>query len=184
MGKRLLSGATSMLLALTYGIPTGLTDSTQLLRAVADGEENGQSNETQELPSPKYGKDYTIENLLTDYNLTAFNDLTTNNHIVGCFLAGNDASVLNFGDASRSDSYARKFTLESGNYNKNSFLHDIYENDKGDFKVYYLESTTPRSDFVQIAEPFFDAAAAKSQVQTWSINQANLADSWIVSLGI
>ena len=182
MGERLLSGATSLLLALTYGIPTGLSDSTQLLRAYSDGEE-GQSGETEPapLPTPKYGKDYTIENLLTDYNLVAFNDLTSNNHIVGCLLAGNEANVINFGDAARSDSYAKTFTMEGGNYNKNSFLHGIYEGDKGDFKVYYENSNTPRADFIQIGEPFFDAAAAKAEVQTWSTNQSALSDSWFVS---
>ncbi len=133
-----------------------------------------------ELPTPKYGKAYTIENLLTDYNLVAKEDLMTDNHIVVGFLVGGKLEVGSHGDATRSDSYAHE-VINTGNFNKNSMLRsNQYADDADDFKFYYEIGSPVGDSIVQIGEPYFEAKDAFDAVELWSREQAKNANAWRV----
>ena len=65
---------------------------------------------------PKYDKAYTIENILSSYNLFIENDLTTHNHVVGAMAVGNDYTGKSAsGDAAKAPSYAKNI-IEAYNY--------------------------------------------------------------------
>ena len=190
LGKRILSGVTSALLgisALTQAVPL---NNGGLLKAVAAESE-----------SPKYPNAYTVENLLTDYNVVSFGDLTQNDHIVGAILAAGTLTSdipggAFFGDAAKSPSYIGNVEKLAG-YSANNFFNNSgdnsYTNDFSLNGVYYLESennvvnTTFSYDgisypaFTQINEPYFDAASAKASVSAWSEDKRSAEDAWVVS---
>ncbi|MBQ8180447.1 MAG: choice-of-anchor A family protein, partial [Ruminococcus sp.] len=83
---------------------------------------------------PKYGKPYTIENILSDYCMFIKGDVnnTTNeegviredappNHIVGAIAVGGRLRSGNFGGESVENSYVEKLIIE-GNYNNKEYL--------------------------------------------------------------
>ena len=64
LGKRIISGVTSLLLGLSaFSQAMPLSNGGVLKAKAVEGN------------SPKYSKEYTVENLLTDYNIVSFGDL-------------------------------------------------------------------------------------------------------------
>ena len=190
LGKRLISGVTSLLIgmsAFTQAVPLG---NGGVLKAKAV-----------EGNSPKYSKEYTVENLLTDYNIVSFGDLYMNTHTVGAVLAGGtvSSSVSNggtFGDGAKAFSYFGNIE-KIGRFNGNAYFKDEYANDFALYSVYYLNCVEDAQNeidgmtyivdgveypsFVKVDEPYFDAVAAKNAITTWSEGKSNATDAWVVS---
>ena len=91
---RALSGVASVALLASYLLP--LTEIPAVLTASAD-----------ELPEPKYAKEYTIENILSDFQYFIKEDFTVNNHTVGALAVGGDAELpgAGFGQGAVTHSY-------------------------------------------------------------------------------
>ncbi|MBR6968412.1 MAG: choice-of-anchor A family protein [Ruminococcus sp.] len=109
--KRLISGVTSGILAATYLLPSDLSLGTRL-GAAAD-----------ELPSPKYGKAYTVENILSDYSYFIREDANIMNHTVGALAIGGTARLTTFGEAAVAPSYFRRLERVM-DFNPGGFIQD------------------------------------------------------------
>lgn len=94
LGKRLISGVTSGLLAVTYALPNSLPAGSNFY-AAAEGK----------TPNPKYGKDYAVEDILSEYSYFIQNDANIGNHTVGSVAIGGTGQIDHFGDGSVAPSF-------------------------------------------------------------------------------
>lgn len=131
---------------------------------------------------PKYDKAYTIENILSSYNLFIENDLTTHNHVVGAMTVGNDYTGKSAsGDAAKAPSYAKNI-IEAYNYSCGAYLDAA---DRETLAFYYqtvADGITLGTDYEQIPESYIDFAQAFANIRAWSQGKAKETGShvWVV----
>lgn len=165
---RALSGVASAALLASYLLP--YADLPTTLTAKADG------------VTAVYGKEYTIENILTDFGLFSRTDITGQNHIVGSFAAGGEFKTnTSFGDGALHASYAHTI-YEFSNYNLASYITDpeLNAQAKASGKLYYNEDKTGfaendwhRDHLQEITNDYIDFDAAFEKIQEWSDAQKN-----------
>lgn len=131
---------------------------------------------------PKYDKAYTIENILSSYNLFIENDLTTHNHVVGAMAVGNDYTGKSAsGDAAKAPSYAKNI-IEAYNYSCGAYLDEA---DKENLAFYYQtkeDNVSLGANYVQVTDPYIDFAQAFQNIRAWSQAKATESGShvWVV----
>lgn len=131
---------------------------------------------------PKYDKAYTIENILSSYNLFIENDLTTYSHIVGAMAVGNDyTGISSSGDAAKAPSYAKNI-IESNGYSCGAYLDEA---DKENLAFYYqtkADNVLLGANYVQVTDPYIDFAQAFQNIRAWSQAKATETGShvWVV----
>lgn len=131
---------------------------------------------------PKYDKAYTIENILSSYNLFIENDLTTHNHVVGAMAVGNDYTGKSAsGDAAKAPSYAKNI-IEAYNYSCGAYLDEA---DKENLAFYYQtkgDDVVLGTNYVQVTDPYIDFAQAFQNIRAWSQAKAKETGShvWVV----
>lgn len=131
---------------------------------------------------PKYDKAYTIENILSSYNLFIENDLTTHNHVVGAMAVGNDYTGKSAsGDAAKAPSYAKNI-IEAYNYSCGAYLDEA---DKENLAFYYQtkeDNVFLGTNYVQVTDPYIDFAQAFQNIRAWSQAKATETGShvWVV----
>ena len=133
---RVLSGVASVAMLASYLLPLG--DLAPVLTAKADDE-----------VTAYYGKPYTIENILTDFEIFSQTDIIGKNHIVGAIAAGGKfESVTAFGDAAAHASYAKTLG-EFGNYNVGAYISDeeLKEKFKEEARIYYNNDETGFNEY-------------------------------------
>lgn len=134
--------------------------------------------------NPKYDKAYTIENILSSYNLFAENDLTTHNHVVGAIAVGNNyTGESTSGDAAKAPSYAKNIVKSQG-YSCGSYLDAA---DRETLAFYYqtvADGVTLGTDYEQIPESYIDFTQAFANIRAWSQGKAKETgdDVWTVTL--
>lgn len=131
---------------------------------------------------PKYDKAYTIENILSSYNLFAENDMTTHNHVVGAIAVGNNyTGESTSGDAAKAPSYAKNIVKSQG-YSCGAYLDAA---DRETLAFYYqtvADGITLGTDYEQIPESYIDFAQAFQNIRAWSQAKATESGShvWVV----
>ncbi|WP_037272362.1 SpaA isopeptide-forming pilin-related protein, partial [Ruminococcus flavefaciens] len=170
LGKRFISGVTSGILAVTYALPASL------LPAAA---EDGTSN-------PKYGKDYAVEDILSEYAYFIKDDANIGNHTVGSIAVGGTGVIDHFGEGAVSPSFIGNIE-KTGNYQSEApFLYgeDIRERYKGQ-PVYYHEHSEglsyldfEGSKFQKIDNDFIDFNEAFAKISEWSESKKNASDAY------
>lgn len=131
---------------------------------------------------PKYDKAYTIENILSSYNLFIENDLTTHNHVVGAMAVGNNyTGKKSSGDAAKAPSYAKNI-IEAYNYSCGAYLDEA---DKENLAFYYQtkeDNVSLGANYVQVTDPYIDFAQAFQNIRAWSQAKATESGShvWVV----
>lgn len=131
---------------------------------------------------PKYDKAYTIENILSSYNLFIENDLTTRNHVVGAMAVGNDYTGKSAsGDAAKAPSYAKNI-IEAYNYSCGAYLDKA---DKENLAFYYQtkeDNVFLGTNYVQVTDPYIDFAQAFQNIRASSQAKATETGShvWVV----
>lgn len=131
---------------------------------------------------PKYDKAYTIENILSSYNLFAENDMTTHNHVVGAIAVGNNyTGESTSGDAAKAPSYAKNIVKSQG-YSCGAYLDAA---DRETLAFYYqtvADGVTLGTNYEQVPESYIDFAQAFANIRAWSQGKAKEtgADVWVV----
>lgn len=130
---------------------------------------------------PKYDKAYTIENILSSYNLFIENDLESVSHVVGAIAVGNNFTGANSGDAAKAPSYAKNI-IKIANYSCGNYLEAA---DRETLAFYYqtvADGVTLGTDFEQISQPYIDFAQAFANIRAWSQGKAKETgdDVWVV----
>lgn len=131
--------------------------------------------------NPKYDKAYTIENILSSYNLFIENDLDSVSHVVGAIAVGNNFTGANSGDAAKAPSYAKNI-IKIANYSCGKYLEAA---DRETLAFYYqtvADGVTLGTDFEQISQPYIDFAQAFANIRAWSQAKAKETgdDVWVV----
>ncbi|WP_081373553.1 SpaA isopeptide-forming pilin-related protein, partial [Ruminococcus flavefaciens] len=170
LGKRFLSGVTSGILAVTYALPTSLPSA-----AAEDGTSD-----------PKYGKEYAVEDILSEYAYFIREDANIGNHTVGSIAIGGTGVIDHFGEGAVSPSFIGRIE-KTGNYQQEApFLYgdDIRERYKGQ-PVYYHEIneelsylTGEGSKFQKIDNDFIDFGSAFANFTEWSEAKKNASDAY------
>ena len=175
LGKRLLSSVTSGLLTVTCALPNGLQLGKSLEAAAAD-----------ELPSPKYGKAYTVENILSDYQYFIKDDFTVANHTVGALAIGGKATLpgAGFGQGAVTHSYFKEL-LNTTSYGYAQYYEgsELYDKIKDDGDIYYnsaADGLDPSDPWVKIQGDYIDFDEAFSKIGDWSVSQKTITGAWTV----
>lgn len=133
---------------------------------------------------PKYDKAYTIENILSSYNLFAENDMTTHNHVVGAIAVGNNyTGESTSGDAAKAPSYAKNIVISQG-YSCGAYLDAA---DRETLAFYYqtvADGVTLGTNYEQVPESYIDFTQAFANIRAWSQGKAKEtgADVWTATL--
>lgn len=133
---------------------------------------------------PKYDKAYTIENILSSYNLFAENDMTTHNHVVGAIAVGNNyTGESTSGDAAKAPSYAKNIVKSQG-YSCGAYLDAA---DRETLAFYYqtvADGVTLGTNYEQVPESYIDFTQAFANIRAWSQGKAKEtgADVWTATL--
>lgn len=121
---------------------------------------------------PKYDKAYTIENILSSYNLFAENDMTTHNHVVGAIAVGNNyTGESTSGDAAKAPSYAKNIVKSPG-YSCGAYLDAA---DRETLAFYYqtvADGVTLGTNYEQVPESYIDFTQAFANIRAWSQGKA------------
>lgn len=134
--------------------------------------------------NPKYDKAYTIENILSSYNLFAENDMTTHNHVVGAIAVGNNyTGESTSGDAAKAPSYAKNIVKSQG-YSCGAYLDAA---DRETLAFYYqtvADGVTLGTNYEQVPESYIDFTQAFANIRAWSQGKAKEtgADVWTATL--
>ena len=122
--------------------------------------------------NPKYDKAYTIENILSSYNLFAENDMTTHNHVVGAIAVGNNyTGESTSGDAAKAPSYAKNIVKSPG-YSCGAYLDAA---DRETLAFYYqtvADGVTLGTNYEQVPESYIDFTQAFANIRAWSQGKA------------
>ena len=170
LGKRFLSGVTSGILAVTYALPSNI------LSAAADDE----------TPDPKYGKEYAVEDILSEYAYFVRDDANIGNHTVGSIAIGGTGVIDHFGEGAVSPSFIGNIE-KTGNYQYEApFLYgeDVRERYKGQPVYYHQHSEelsyldSEDSKFKKIDNDFIDFGEAFAKVSEWSEAKKNASDAY------
>ena len=170
---RAFTGVASVALLASYLVP--FADIPKTVTAKAD-----------DLPAPKYGKEYTIENILSDYQYFVQDDFTVGCHTVGALAVGGNAELPNegFGQGAVTHSYF-KHIAKSAQYDYATFYKntEIYDSIKDDGTIYYntIEEGMTQNDSLQIQGDYIDFAEAFRKVNEWSEEKKNSSSAWTVA---
>ncbi|WP_462282353.1 collagen-binding domain-containing protein [Ruminococcus champanellensis] len=122
--------------------------------------------------NPKYDKAYTIENILSSYNLFAENDMTTHNHVVGAIAVGNNyTGESTSGDAAKAPSYAKNIVKSPG-YSCGAYLDAA---DRETLAFYYqtvADGVMLGTNYEQVPESYIDFTQAFANIRAWSQGKA------------
>ena len=122
--------------------------------------------------NPKYDKAYTIENILSSYNLFAENDMTTHNHVVGAIAVGNNyTGESTSGDAAKAPSYAKNIVKSPG-YSCGAYLDAA---DRETLAFYYqtvADWVMLGTNYEQVPESYIDFTQAFANIRAWSQGKA------------
>ncbi|MCQ2534467.1 MAG: choice-of-anchor A family protein, partial [Clostridia bacterium] len=149
-------------------ISSSLAVSMMSFTAFADGEKTGK---------PVYDRDYTYQNILTDYIYFAENDLTALSHQVGAFACGGDLKWGNGGQGQSVASYANNIVQfgasegDLGAWIKNDDLKD---------KNIFAGNYEGGLSFIQENDNFIDMSKAFKALEAQSNALTNSAD-YVVS---
>ena len=133
---------------------------------------------------PKYDKAYTIENILSSYNLFAEKDMTTHTHVVGAIAVGNNyTGESTSGDAAKAPSYAKNIVKSQG-YSCGAYLDAA---DRETLAFYYqtvADGVTLGTNYEQVPESYIDFTQAFANIRAWSQGKAKEtgADVWTATL--
>lgn len=133
---------------------------------------------------PKYDKAYTIENILSSYNLFAEKDMTTHTHVVGAIAVGNNyTGESTSGDAAKAPSYAKNIVKSQG-YSCGTYLDAA---DRETLAFYYqtvADGVTLGTNYEQVPESYIDFTQAFANIRAWSQGKAKEtgADVWTATL--
>lgn len=84
-----------------------------------------------------YGKSYTMENFLSDYQYVVGNNTVIKNHTVGAVLTGGPTWIESFGDAAMEHSFMQNVE-HAGNYSSGSYFRGTpYASLAGAYQAYY-----------------------------------------------
>ena len=84
-----------------------------------------------------YGKSYTMENFLSDYQYVVENNTVIKNHTVGAVLTGGPTWIESFGDAAMEHSFMQN-VKHAGNYSSGSYFRGTpYDSLAGAYQAYY-----------------------------------------------
>ena len=84
-----------------------------------------------------YGKSYTMENFLSDYQYVVENNTVIKNHTVGAVLTGGPTWIESFGDAAMEHSFMQNVE-HAGNYSSGSYFRSTpYASLAGAYQAYY-----------------------------------------------
>lgn len=84
-----------------------------------------------------YGKSYTMENFLSDYQYVVENNTVIKNHTVGAVLTGGPTWIESFGDAAMEHSFMQNVE-HAGNYSSGSYFRGTpYASLAGAYQAYY-----------------------------------------------
>mgnify|MGYP004685673487 CR=1 FL=1 len=84
-----------------------------------------------------YGKSYTMENFLSDYQYVVENNTVIKNHTVGAVLTGGPTWIESFGDAAMEHSFMQNVE-HTGNYSSGSYFRGTpYASLAGAYQAYY-----------------------------------------------
>ena len=84
-----------------------------------------------------YGKSYTMENFLSDYQYVVENNTVIKNHTVGAVLTGGPTWIESFGDAAMEHSFMQNIE-HAGNYSSGSYFRGTpYVSLAGAYQAYY-----------------------------------------------
>ena len=84
-----------------------------------------------------YGKSYTMENFLSDYQYVVENNTVIKNHTVGAVLTGGPTWIESFGDAAMEHSFMQNVE-HAGNYSSGSYFRGTpYTSLAGAYQAYY-----------------------------------------------
>ena len=84
-----------------------------------------------------YGKSYTMENFLSDYQYVVENNTVIKNHTVGAVLTGGPTWIESFGDAAMEHSFMQNVE-HAGNYSSGSYFRGTpYDSLAGAYQAYY-----------------------------------------------
>lgn len=117
-----------------------------------------------------YNKEYTIDNLLSDYQYVVKDNADIKNHTVGAVLIGGKATLSSFGDAAIENSYIGYVTAY-GNYSNGSYFRDTkYKEYYDKYKAYYRDSDYSRelSGLTKINAPYVDFNRAYKEIMNKS----------------
>ncbi len=135
---------------------------------------------------------YTPENLLTDYNAFAFNELYHKNDVIGAMAAKNLMTGDSMGKAAKADSYFENLGVSEpkdqygnslGQSTLNYELDFMFKGDNsvdagGNYKIYYQEkgdyvsvSDDDLDNLILISNNYIDFVKAKQDVLNWSTSK-------------
>ncbi|WP_175460957.1 SpaA isopeptide-forming pilin-related protein, partial [Ruminococcus flavefaciens] len=170
LGKRFLSGVTSGILAVTYALPSNIP-------SASAGDET---------LNPKYGKEYAVEDILSEYAYFVKDDANIGNHTVGSIAVGGTGVIDHFGEGAVSPSFIGNIE-KTGNYQSEApFLYgeDIRERYKGQ-PVYYHQHSgelsyldSEDSKFKKIDNDFIDFGEAFAKISEWSEAKKTASDAY------
>ena len=84
-----------------------------------------------------YGKSYTMENFLSDYQYVVEDNTSIKNHTVGAVLTGGSTWIESFGDAAMEHSFIQN-VKHAGNYSRGSYFRGTpYASLEGAYQAYY-----------------------------------------------
>ena len=87
-----------------------------------------------------YGKSYTMENFLSDYQYVVENNTVIKNHTVGAVLTGGPTWIESFGDAAMEHSFMQNVE-HAGNYSSGSYFRGTpYASLAGAYQAYYKKN--------------------------------------------
>ncbi len=133
---------------------------------------------------------YTPENLLTDYNVVAFNELWQKSHVVGAMAAKYFMTADSYGDAAKQNSYFQylgtKEPIDEYNsnpdsnltYNIDGYYNNDYSSDAGGgYSIYCKEkgsyiNINNSSNLKFINNDYINFDTAKEALMNWSKNTA------------
>lgn len=195
LSKRVLSGVTSAMIGFSSFAQAMTAENAGLLNVKAAGISTNDllnSMKAADESFAPYSKEYSVENLLTDYNVVTFGDMYMNTHTVGAILVGGTLTASDhvpggstFGDGAMENSYAQKIHRVGG-YSYGKYLENEYAGDKSDYKFYYgsldeeFDKEPDVIPTVQTDTPYFNAETATTKVTNWSNSKRDDKTAWIV----
>ena len=121
-----------------------------------------------------YGKSYTMENFLSDYQYVVENNTVIKNHTVGAVLTGGPTWIESFGDAAMEHSFMQNVE-HAGNYSSGSYFRGTpYASLAGAYQAYYKKYILhkPQGLTHYTGSSYMDFSKAFEKLKKQSANEA------------
>lgn len=121
-----------------------------------------------------YGKSYTMENFLSDYQYVVENNTVIKNHTVGAVLTGGPTWIESFGDAAMEHSFMQNVE-HAGNYSSGSYFRGTpYASLAGAYQAYYKKYILhkPQGLTPYTGSSYMDFAKAFEKLKKQSASEA------------